>query len=209
MSMERLLPSRVDPTPPDDPQVFGLEDDATRDALSALSADTARTILSLLYDQPCSPTEIREEVGTSLQNVHYHLEKLDSAGLIREVGTRYSEKGNEMAVYAPASEAVVFMAGDGESQSRLKRALSRVLGAVALLAGASLAFGAAVRNWLAPESTQPSGSESGPGIMSEAPDTAAEATREVVNAIDPALAFFFGGVFMLALLGGWLAVRRI
>lgn len=201
MSMERLLPSRVDPRPRDHPKVYGLEEEQTQDALSALSAETARKILTELYDQPAAPAELREEVGTSLQNVHYHLDNLEDAGLIRQVGTRYSEKGNEMSVFAPASDAVVFMAGDNDSRSRLQRALARVVGGVGVLAAASLAFGAAVQRWLAPE---PSGGSSEVGIMTEpgGPGT------EVVNAIDPALAFFLGGAFVLAVVGSWMAVRR-
>lgn len=201
MSMERLLPSRVDPRPRDDPKVYGLEEEQTQDALSALSAETARTILSTLYDQPATPAQLQDEVGTSLQNVHYHLDNLEDAGLIRQAGTRYSEKGNEMTVFAPESEAVVFMAGDRESRSRLRSALARVVGGVGVLAAASLAFGAAVQQWLAPEPTE---TESGPGVMSESPDTA----TEVVNAIDPALAFFLGGAFVLAVVGCWVAARR-
>jgi DNA-binding transcriptional ArsR family regulator len=201
MSMERLLPSRVDPRPRDDPKVYGLEEEQTQDALSALSAETARKILTHLYDQPAAPAELQAEVGTSLQNVHYHLDNLESADLIRQVGTRYSEKGNEMAVFAPASDAVVFMAGDHDSRSRLRRALARVVGGVGVLAAASLAFGAAVQRWLAPE---PTSTATGPIIMGEQPDTA----TEVVNAIDPALAFFLGGAFVLAVVGSWMAIRR-
>ncbi|QSG05747.1 Transcriptional regulator containing HTH domain,ArsR family [Halapricum desulfuricans] len=191
-----MLPSRLDPAPPEEPRVYSLDAEDTQDALDALSAETARTMLSMLYEQPRSPTELREGVGTSLQNVHYHLENLQSAGLIREVGTRYSEKGNEMTVYGPASEAVVFVAGDDDSESRLERTLARVLGAVGLLAGGSLAFGAAVERWLAPgpEPAEPAG----PGTMTDASQTA----TEVVNAVDPALAFFLGGAFVLALVAG-------
>jgi len=200
MSIQRLLPSRIDPTPPEDPDVFALDDDDASDALDVLAAETARQILTVLYEQPRTPTELREEVGTSLQNVHYHLDNLESTDLIRQVGTRYSEKGNEMAVYGPANEAVVFVASD-ESESRIKRALSRVLGAVALLAGGSLAFGAAVERWFTPEPEPPE--PSGPGIMSESPQT----TTEVINAVDPALAFFLGGLFVLMLVVGWLRLR--
>lgn len=199
MSIQRLLPSRVDPTPPDDPDVFALNEDDASDALDALAAETARQILTELYERPRSPTELQGEVGTSLQNVHYHLDNLESTDLIRQVGTRYSEKGNEMAVYGPASEAVVFVAG--ESESRIKRAFSRILGAVALLAGGSLVFGAAVERWLAPEPEPPD--PSGPGIMSESLRT----TTEVINAIDPALAFFIGGLFALVLVVGWWTLR--
>lgn len=198
MSIQWLLPSRIDPTPPDGPDVFTLDGDNASDALDALTAETARRILSELYEEPRPPTELQEVVGTSLQNVHYHLDALESADLIRQVGTRYSEKGNEMAVYAPASEAVVFVAG--ENKSPIRRALTRVLGAVALLAGGSLAFGAAVSRWLTPDS-EPA-DPSGPGILSEPSQP-----TDVINAIDPALAFFLGGLFVLALAVGWWALR--
>ncbi|MFB6189096.1 MAG: ArsR/SmtB family transcription factor [Halapricum sp.] len=208
MSMERLLPSRVDPRPRDDPKVYDLDDEQTQEALSALSAETARKILSTLYDQPAAPTELREEVGTSLQNVHYHLDNLKSAGLIRQVGTRYSEKGNEMAVYAPESQAVVFMAGDRESQSRLRQALSRLVGAIVLLAMGSLAFGAVVQRWLAPEGGATGTSNPpGPSAMANSPDSVRTVVH-VVDSIDPALAFFLGGAFVLAVLGGWWTLRR-
>lgn len=207
--MERLLPSRVDPTPREDPKVYGLDDEQTQDALSALSAETARKILSTLYDEPATPTDLRSEVGTSLQNVHYHLDNLKSAGLIRQVGTRYSEKGNEMHVYEPASRAVVFMAGTHDDRSRLRRALARIVGALGVLAAGSLAFGIAVERWLAPESsietTEP---QSGPGVMSESTDSASQTVIQIVDSIDPALAFFLGGLFVITVLGSWWALRR-
>lgn len=68
-------------------------------------------ILSIIYEHPSMPTDVREEIGTSLQNVDYHLEKLEDAGLIELARTAYSENGAEMTVYAPAAEAVVLFAG--------------------------------------------------------------------------------------------------
>jgi len=137
--MSRLLPFKSEPTQsPDGPRVLSLEDDATDEALSALSSDTAREILSLVYEEPRTPPEIRDEIGSSLQNVHYHLENLEEADLIQPAGSGYSEKGTEMTVYAPASEAVVLFAGAQDEGGRLQTALTRLLGAVGLLALASL-----------------------------------------------------------------------
>ncbi|QLH78580.1 helix-turn-helix domain-containing protein [Halosimplex rubrum] len=138
--MGRLLPFKSEPTrTPDEPRVLDLDDDATEEALSALSSDTARKILATLYEEPKTPPEIRDEVGTSLQNVHYHVERLEAAELIQPAGEGYSEKGTEMTIYAPASEALVLFAGREHDRSRLKTALTRLLGSVGLLAVASLA----------------------------------------------------------------------
>ena len=138
--MSRLLPFKSEAvSTPDDPRVLDLEDEATEAALSALSSETARSILSAVYEEPMTPPEIRDEVGTSLQNVHYHVENLEEADLIEPAGTGYSEKGTEMTVYGPASKAVVFFAGQEHDRSRLKTALSRFLGGVSVLALASFA----------------------------------------------------------------------
>ena len=137
--MGRLLPFKSEPTTtPDEPRVLDLEDEATEEALSALSSDTSRKILATLYEEPKTPPEIRDQVGTSLQNVHYHVERLEDAELIQPAGEGYSEKGTEMTIYAPASEALVLFAGREHHRSRLKTALKRLLGSVGLLAFASL-----------------------------------------------------------------------
>jgi len=138
--MSRLLPFKSEATStPDEPRVLDLGDEATDAALSALSSETARKILATVYEEPKTPPEIRDEVGTSLQNVHYHVEQLSEADLIERAGTGYSEKGTEMTVYGPANQAFVLFAGKEHDRSRLKSALSRLLGSVGLLALASYA----------------------------------------------------------------------
>jgi DNA-binding transcriptional ArsR family regulator len=145
--MSRLLPFKSEPTQsPEGARVLSLEDEATEEALSALSSDTAREVLSLVYEEPRTPPEVRDEIGTSLQNVHYHLDNLEEADLIQPAGSGYSEKGTEMTVYAPASEAVVLFAGAQDDGSRLQTALARLLGAVGLLALASVAVKRIARN---------------------------------------------------------------
>ena len=147
--MSRLLPFKSEPTrSPEGARVLSLEDDATEEALSALSSDTAREILALIYEEPRTPPEIRDAIDTSLQNVHYHLENLEEADLIQPAGSGYSEKGTEMTVYAPASEAVVLFAGAEDDGSRIQTALARLLGAVGLLALASIAVRRVARTTL-------------------------------------------------------------
>ncbi|WP_181687209.1 ArsR/SmtB family transcription factor [Halorhabdus salina] len=202
--MGTLLPRRGERTETaDEPRVLGLADEAADEAFAALSSQTAREVLALVYEDPSTPVEIREEIGTSLQNVHYHVEKLAGADLIESVGTDYSAKGNEMNVYAPTSEALVLVAGEQEDQSLLKRAVARVLAGVGVLAGGAVAFGFAANRWLDGSASQESGGQI--GIQ-----TTESASEEGLLALltDPAVAFFLGGTFLLVALGAWWTVRN-
>ncbi|MEF8840909.1 MAG: helix-turn-helix domain-containing protein [Haloarculaceae archaeon] len=130
-----LLPRRVESDRrPEDARVLDIEGEAADRAFEVLSSGTARRILTAIYEQPRTPPEVRDEVGTSLQNVHYHLDRLEEADLIEPAGVGYSEKGSEMTIYAPLSEAVVLFAGRESDRSRLGRLLGRVLGLYVLLA---------------------------------------------------------------------------
>lgn len=136
-----LLPLRSESAPdPDEPRVVGLDGDAADEAFDALSSSTTRRVLSLLYEDPSTPAEIRDRIGTSLQNVHYHVEKLEDAGLIEPAGVGYSEKGTEMTVYAPSNEAVVLFAGRRDDRSRLRTAIQRLFPTIVALLGATAAF---------------------------------------------------------------------
>ena len=139
-----LLPRRVEADRrPEDARVLDIEGEAADRAFEVLSSATARRILTAIYEQPRTPPEVRDEVGTSLQNVHYHLDRLEQADLIEPSGVGYSEKGSEMTIYAPRSEAVVLFAGRESDRSRLRRILGRVLGLYILLAAAIALVGSA------------------------------------------------------------------
>ncbi|UVE51842.1 winged helix-turn-helix domain-containing protein [Haloferax larsenii] len=127
-----------------DPRVIGLDSEEADDFLGAISSSTARSMLSALHESPATPSDLATEVDTSLQNVQYHLGNLSDAGLIEVTGTRYSEKGREMNVYAPSDRALVVVAGRDEETKGLKSALSRLIGGVGVLG-----IGAAVVNRLA------------------------------------------------------------
>jgi len=136
-----LLPSRPDASTPDDaePRVINVDSDDADDVLAALSSETARELLSQLHEDPAPPSDLADRVDTSVQNVQYHLEKLENAGAVEVVDTAYSAKGREMDVYAPSDQPLVIFAGNESEGSTLRTALSRLLGALGILAVASLA----------------------------------------------------------------------
>jgi len=156
--MADLLPSSPDTSAADDgdPRVVGLDSDEADDVLAALSSGTARELLSALHDDPGTPSELSDRVDTSLQNTQYHLEKLADADVIRVADTIYSEKGREMKVYAPTDQPLVVFAGDEEKETGLRAALSRLIGGIGAVAGASLLV-----QYLAPEAATTGGAADG------------------------------------------------
>jgi len=137
--MAKLFPFRSERTRSSgEPRLVDIDDDASAEVFAALSSDTARAILSRLYEGPETASAVAESADTSIQNARYHLEKLESAGLIEAVDTWYSSRGTEMTVYAPTNEPLVVAAGTEESKGVLRRALERVVSAVAALALASV-----------------------------------------------------------------------
>ena len=198
--MARLLPSQSDPEVDASPRVVGLDDDDADELLSALSSTTARRILGELHEEPTNPAELAEAVDTSLQNVQYHLGRLESAGAIEVIDTVYSEKGREMDLYAPADRPLVVVAADEEETSGLSDVLSRLLGGVAVVGIASL-----IAQFLV--DGVPLGAQTGGGGDGGAVGTADVATEAATaTGPPPGLLVFLGGMTVLA---AWLAVWAI
>jgi len=185
-----LLPSTDDVTGEQDGeiQVLGVDEDATADVFEALSSDTARRVLTAIYDEPAPPSELADRLDISLQNVSYHLDNLEDAGVVRVADTRYSEKGKEMNVYAPANDPVVVFVGTEERKTGLRDLLKRLVGATGVLVVVSAlmfvfqAFG------------QPGGAGDDPTIL------------ELLSF--PGVEFLLGGVFVLGLVVLWWAWNR-
>ena len=138
--MSRLIPSLPDTAPDDrEPRVVGVDDEDAEDLIAALGSETAREILTKLHDEPATKSELAAAVDTSLQNVQYHLARLDGADLVDVVDTAYSEKGREMDVYAAADEPLVLFAGGSEESYGIKNALLRLLGGYGIIGLAAVA----------------------------------------------------------------------
>ncbi len=201
-----------------EPRLVGLDEDVADEVFEALSSGTTRRIFGHLHDEPHTASELADLTDTSVQNIQYHLGKLRDADLVDVVDTWYSERGTEMKVYAPQDESLVVFAG-GEERGRLRELLKRAVGILTVLAPVALLLG-----WFAGRLT---GSEKateltsrnvdggdGAGVTTaqtddvavesgaESASYAADVGQEVAG-LDPAvlagLAFFFGGVFVLAL----------
>lgn len=79
--MKRLLPSQSStrPEPDEGSRIVEIDDQAAGEVFEALSSDTTREVLTAIYDNPGTASEIADVVDTSLQNAKYHLTKLREA----------------------------------------------------------------------------------------------------------------------------------
>lgn len=105
-------------------RVVGLDTDDADLVFSALASETRRSIFAEVCQGPGTPTNLADRAGTSLQNSLYHLDKLEVAGLVEVVYTRYSPKGRYMDVYAPTSEPLAIVMGDESDLGELEDGLT-------------------------------------------------------------------------------------
>jgi DNA-binding transcriptional ArsR family regulator len=178
--MADILPTRPDPPSEEDkePRVVGLDSDEVSDLLSAISSETARTMLSALHDEPATPSELADRVDTSIQNAQYHLGKLEDADLIEPGGTAYSEKGREMTVYTPADRALVVVAGGEDDTSGLQSVLAQLLGGLGVVALGSVVVERLTRAGAGPDVSLAETGGDGGAAGGAANATAATATAE-------------------------------
>lgn len=174
-------------------RVLDVAGEETDEVLDALSSETSRAMYRTLFEAPATPSEIADRVDTSVQNVNYHVTNLQAAGLVEPIDTRYSQKGNEMTVYGPATDPLVLV-GNRDIRSRVQRSLSDVVAGLAVLGLASLFV-----QWGAERLVD---SPSGAGAVGPASPGGAATPRTltwlVFEVLEPGLVFFVGCLLVLA-----------
>lgn len=173
-----------------------MADTESEEVLGALSSKTRREAYRALFDDPATTSELAARLDTSVQNAHHHLSVLRGVGLVESVETVYSSKGNEMTVYGPANDPLVFV-GDEEGPLGDTQWLTDVVSGLALLGVASLLVQwATERVWQASiASPSTVGTASYPGTDSSLFETAAWVLFEVV---EPGVFFFVSCLVVVA-----------
>jgi len=190
-----------DVTSATEPRVVSLDGPDVDDVFEALSSQTRRSMLEHLYEEPATPSELSEATDTSLQNVHYHIEKLREVDLVEPVGTQYSEKGAEMNVFAPTSDPLVIVEGE-EERDEMESRLKRLVGGVSAVAIGSVLAQFTLGSRITPGS---GGSDSGQMMTMEATDQAAAASPGVLDTlgnflVEPGVMILAGGLIALLVL---------
>lgn len=73
--------------------VISIDDEEADRVFAALSADSARELLSALNEAPATVPELAEVTGLTPQNVSYHLGNLEEADLVEAAETAEAENG--------------------------------------------------------------------------------------------------------------------
>jgi predicted transcriptional regulator len=110
-----------------------------------IANDTARQILALLADGAMSTSAIAKKLDIPLTTAQYNVEKLIEAKLVIVEKTKYSEKGREVKLYAPAKRMIVLVPANTSRQAVmdvLKKylVLLPIAGFVALLVELAMGF---------------------------------------------------------------------
>ncbi|ERH07351.1 MAG: putative transcriptional regulator [Halonotius sp. J07HN4] len=213
--MSSLFPLRSEqpPQPTEATRVVDIGDSEADRIVEALAAGTTREILLALYEEPAPATEIAERVDTSLQNVDYHLDKLQTAGLIEVGDSWYAEGGNEMNVYVPTAKALVLLAGDESTRQTIRETLTQVMGTAAAVGIAGLlvdrlvalpARGIDTMRRVAEEDTAAESAD----VAESAAEPSLLPLAELGGLLTPGMVFALGGLFAIAVVLMIVAVRR-
>lgn len=198
-----------EPAPSSEPRVVALRGPEVDGIFETLSSETRRNILQELYESPSTPSELATATDTSLQNVHYHLEKLIEVDLIESIDTRYSEKGKEMHVYAPTNDPLIFVESE-ETRTRVESSIERIVGVLSFLAISSLVVQKLADFLRQPEpgtnttfAAETVDSAAQPESIAMTPDLLAQLQSAM---LEPGSMVFIGGIVALV---GFVAVRRL
>ncbi|GAA0232863.1 ArsR/SmtB family transcription factor [Halobaculum roseum] len=183
--------------PATESRVIDLAGEESEDVLDALATGTRRQLYLSLFDSTATTSELAERVDTSVQNVHHHVSVLRDVGLVEPIDTVYSEKGNEMTVYGPASDPLVLV-GDHRHVGSDDVSLADLGAGVGLLALASVVVQwAAERVW-----TQVSTVPGAVGTASYADggsSLVATIAWFVFEVVEPGVLFFVAGLLVAVL----------
>jgi len=173
----------VEPVQEGEPRVIGVGDNQISNVMDAISSETARELLSAVYADPATPSELAQRTDQSIQITSYHLHQLEEADLVTVADTVYSDRGREMNIYAPPDDPVVIFIGTEERKQGILDVFKRLFATgIVLIAATVYVF------------TKTFGYSSGPPGSRMPPHTILSISF---------VAFFLGGLLVLAVLTLW------
>jgi len=217
--------------------MVSLDDNEAKSLAQVLSNDKSREIIRYITENDkCTETQFSEALNIPLSTVHYNIQNLLKAKLIKTLEFHYSEKGKTVLHYSMANKIIVIAPSKEERTNILKRLLASVVtvGVFAGLAGlffrrSAQAPLAAVRDFsvdnivltksveVAKEAvvaTAPTIAGNGltavaQGAANQTLNAAPEAIKFTVSSgMDPLLAFFIGAIIGIAVFVVWEFVIR-
>ncbi|MFC6752056.1 ArsR/SmtB family transcription factor [Halorubrum tibetense] len=91
-----------------------------------------------MQQEPKTPSELKDITETTLQNTHYHLNKLEDAKLVKPVGTWLSDRGKEIDVYGPRHSPLILSFAAEQDAPHIRAQIMSVLGLLGVVSFFSL-----------------------------------------------------------------------
>jgi len=115
--------------------LVNLNEPKTKKLAETITSETSRKILNSLAEKENSEAKIAEELQIPISTVHYHLQKLQEAGLVKVEEFHYSPKGREVNHYKLANKYIIIAPGKIEG---LKEKLKGILPVALIAVGISV-----------------------------------------------------------------------
>jgi DNA-binding transcriptional ArsR family regulator len=191
--------------------LVSLEENESKALAQVMSNDTARKILDILSKhESLTETDIAKKLDAPLSTIHYNLQALVKANLVKTEEFHYSEKGKEVNHYALANKIIIIAPKNARTESfrdKLKSILPIALivaavgvvmqlfntfmiraGSAKLMAAAPLAADYAARgagqiaeNAIVPAAADIAAKEAAPLLMTAASGVAENITNTIQN----------------------------
>ncbi|MBI4152012.1 helix-turn-helix domain-containing protein [Candidatus Woesearchaeota archaeon] len=115
-----------------------LNEPKTKKLAETITSETSRKILNVLAENDATESTIATDLKIPLPTVHYHLQKLQEAGLVTVEEFHYSSKGREVNHYKLANKYIIIAP---RKVSGLKQKLRGILPVGLLILGLSALWG--------------------------------------------------------------------
>ncbi len=183
--------------------LVSLKDDKTKKLAQVMGNDSCKKILDFLANKKkATETEIAKELKQPLSTIHYNLQNLVDAKLVKTDEFHYSEKGKTVNHYSLANKIIIIAPADTKSGffDKLKSILPAFIGVSMISAGIALYQSFSKGGFSAQASFKAAESfDSAPRLMAAAEQTIVQTPNEP----NIALWFFIGATATIAIYLLW------
>ena len=184
--------------------LVSLEEEKAKKLAQVITSGTCRKMLDELANKDYTETDLAKALQLPLSTVHYNLQHLVSAGLVKADEFHYSEKGKEVNHYSLANKFVIIAPkkADEGVMNRLKRLITTIVavGGIGLaysyskgrgIGGISIMQKAAVMEAAPLLKTASADKLMAAPAMAESANAAREAVQTSVSTSDPSFILWF------------------
>ncbi len=123
---------------------ISIDDENIEKVGKLLTYETSRNILKLLFSEILSAHEISQKIGISLQNVIYHIQRMQDIGIVKIARIKKNTKSQDMKCYTASKFAIVIVPASAYDKTRNSKLLKRSFNLIYKVASVGIA---AVSTW--------------------------------------------------------------